>query len=37
LLGKEVVEHYVTAAQIECDVAATRVTDIERERGFHDA
>ncbi|WP_333769932.1 glutamine synthetase [Streptomyces sp. IBSBF 2435] len=37
LLGKEVVAHYVTAAQIECDVAATRVTDIERDRGFHDA
>jgi glutamine synthetase len=37
LLGKEVVEHYATAAQIECDVAATRVTDIERERGFYDA
>jgi glutamine synthetase len=37
LLGKDVVGHYGTAAQIECDVAATRVTDIERERGFFDA
>lgn len=37
LLGKEVVAHYATAAQIECDVAATRVTDIERDRGFFDS
>jgi glutamine synthetase len=37
LLGKEVVAHYATAAQIECDVAATRVTDIERDRAFFDS
>jgi glutamine synthetase len=37
LLGKEVVSHYATAARIECDVAASEVTDVERLRGFHDA
>jgi glutamine synthetase len=37
LLGKDVVRHYTTAARIECDVAATEVTDVERIREFHDA
>lgn len=37
LLGKDVVRHYATAARIECEVAATEVTDVERIRGFHDA
>lgn len=34
LLGKDVVAHYLTAAQIERDVAAIQVTDVERDRGF---
>lgn len=37
LFGKDVVDHYANAAATECDVAASRVTDVERDRGFHDA
>ncbi|SEO93385.1 glutamine synthetase family protein [Actinacidiphila rubida] len=34
LLGATEVEHYTTAARIECDHASRQVTDIERNRGF---
>lgn len=33
LFGEQVVSHYATAARIECEVTATRVTDVERDRG----